>query len=1766
MIAPSLELAGEGGDSEAAQCRIIISGRVPRVAGQCRPCSQKGRQVRSLMASEDMEKTSFITKWGTYCYRVMPFGLKNAGATYQRATTTLFHDMMHRDVEVYVDDMIMESRDRPDHLAALERFFERIRQFSERGIEVDSDKIRAILDMPAPRTEREVRGFLGRLQYISRFIARLTDIYEPIFQLLRKSQPTVWDDQCQHAFKRIREYLLSPPVLAPPTPGRPLLHNLSVSNVASGCMLAQLDDSGKDRAIYYPSKRMLDYETRYVMIERYCLALVWATRRLRHYMTEYSMHLISRLDPLRYLFDWPALVGRLMRWLVLLTEFDIHYVTQKSVRGSVVADHLASLPVSDGRAIDDDFPNEDVAAVTSLSGWRMYFDGAANHSGYDIGVLLISPHGDHIPRSIRLAFSDRHPATNNIVEYEACILGLETALELGIRQMGVFGDFNLVLRQIQGEWKTRDVKLRPYHAYLELLVGRFGDLRYTHLPGAQNQFADALATLASMIDIPVDAIVRPLLIKSRSASRAATAKDKRALRQLAARFVICGETLYRRSAGGMLLLCLDRASAIELCQFVQRCPECQIHGDLIHMPLSELHALTSPWPFSVWGIDIIGKISPKSSSGHEFILVAIDYFTKAEMTPWCSDIASDIIGRLRTGRKRTRAVEVVNKNIKRILQRMVETSPDWSEKLPFALWAYRTSFRTSTGATPYSLVYGMEAMLPVEIEMDERKLRAADHVRAYQRKMGPRFQKAGQAQTITDRELTPEGAAWLMDLDGNRFSELINVDQLKRSMAHGIHYTCCISYMRAWFSDHRVFEIWLTFRYRHASSSGSRLFMCRTDSVVFGLPGSFMDPHGLARSSSLTGCSLRRGHDRYFTEPPRSIQLGPHFSTLGCHHASPSGSRDSWTELSQVRGFRVPILTRYMLDPLYVPMELSLSHQDRSVFITRSRDIALASLVTIPVLFVEMSFQWSMMLGFGSPHWPGQFSRWLCQDHEPSSSLPSLTFKVTFLVSAFRAIISFQFWRSEPSLSHSRFRQSEPSSLPSLMFRFAFPISAIRVIVITSQYRRSESSSSHFQFWHLEPLPIFTSAFRVVFCFCLAFRAIAYFCFGVQSRVLFLFGVHSHISFVRRLESSLSLLSIGVQSHPHHIFSFGVHSHCLFSLRRSKLCFVSVWRSEPSPIFALAFRAVFCFCLAFRAMFRSFAFKVIIITSQYRRSEPSSSHFKPSHIFALAFRAVFCFRLAFRAMFCLFAFRVILSLLSIGVQSHPHHIFSFGVQSHCLFSLRRSEPCFVSAWRSEPSPIFALAFRAMFLFLFGVQSHVSFVRRLESSLSLLSIGNQSHPHHIFSFGVQSHHYRVPRFRRSEPCFVSVWRSEPCFVRSAFRVIVITSQYRRLKPSSSHFHHLSSFGIQSHYPFPTWRLEPPCLLVYDVQSRLSQHDIPDYQFSWACRAFVSDWHSSMILLVWRSKPSFHFGVQRHRCFILAFKAVDHFSVLALRATVHSRFMTFGVIRATIVSQFRRSESSSCFQFDVQGHIFSFGVQSHHCHVFSVSVFRAIIASLFGVQSHHSSVSVFRAILVAFLPSSHLRSAFKAITHQYQCLELSSSYFQFRHSEPLSLLNLTFRVIFSFGVQSHYIIHSDVRSHVLLRLTFRALVHFDSEFGAIAYHSFQHPEPCFALFGFQSPCPLRFGVQSHCISFVSTSKAMFCFARRPKPHLPATFRSTSSFGVRSHILIRVTIPCIHIRWHYTSYLQGLASILVFLTVLSCARCLSVIALPDFSPHCS
>ena len=162
--------------------------------------------------------------------------------------------------------------------------FEKLLGFvvSDKGIEVDPEKVEAIRAMPAPKTEKEVRGFLGRLNYIARFISQLTTTCDPIFRLLRKKNPGIWNTECEEAFEKIKQYLLNPPLLIPPIPKRPLILYLTVTETAMGCVLRQQDESGrKERAIYYLSKKFMECESRYTMIEKLCCALAWAAKRLR---------------------------------------------------------------------------------------------------------------------------------------------------------------------------------------------------------------------------------------------------------------------------------------------------------------------------------------------------------------------------------------------------------------------------------------------------------------------------------------------------------------------------------------------------------------------------------------------------------------------------------------------------------------------------------------------------------------------------------------------------------------------------------------------------------------------------------------------------------------------------------------------------------------------------------------------------------------------------------------------------------------------------------------------------------------------------------------------------------------------------------------------------------------------------------------------------------------------------------------------------------------------------------------------------------------------------------------------------------------------------------------------------------------------------------------------------------------------------------------------------------------------------------------------
>ncbi|GAU31738.1 hypothetical protein TSUD_146250 [Trifolium subterraneum] len=810
------------------------------------------------------ERTAFITPWGTFCYKVMPFGLTNAGATYQRGMTTLFHDMMHKEIEVYVDDMIVKSGTEEEHVEYLLKMFQRLRKYrlrlnpnkctfgvrsgkllgfivSQKGIEVDPDKVRAIREMPAPQTEKQVRGFLGRLNYISRFISHMTATCGPIFKLLRKNQGIVWTKDCQKAFDSIKEYLMEPPILIPPVEGRPLIMHLTVLEESMGCVLGQQDETGrKEHAIYYLCKKFTDCESRYSMHEKTCCALAWAAKRLRHYLINHTTWLTSKMDPIKYIFEKAALTGRIARWQMLLSKYDIEYRTQKAIKGSILADHLAHQPVEDCQPIKFDFPDEEIMYLKMKdcdelvfgegpdpeSQWGLIFDGAVNLYGSGIGAIIVTPKGAHIPFTARLQFE----CTNNIAEYEACIMGIEESIDLRFKNIDIYGDSALVVNQIKGEWETRHAGLIPYRDYARRLLTFFNKVELHHIPRDENQMADALATLSSMYrvnrrnempTISIRCLERPtyvfvaeevvddkpwfhdikMFLQKQEYPPGASNKDKKTLRRLSSSFFLNDEVLYKRNFDMVLLRCVDKHEADLLMHEVhegsfgthpnghtmakkmlrvgyywltmesncykhaRKCHKCQIYADKIHLPPTSLNVLSSPWSFSMWGIDMIGRIEPKASNGHRFILVAIDYFTKwveaASYLPLC-------------------AVEAANKNIKKIVQKMVVTYKDWHEMLPFALHGYRTSVRTSTGAPPFSLVYGMEAVLPVEVEIpsmrvlmetelaeaewcqnrydqlnliEEKRMAALCHGQLYQRRMKQAFDRKVRPREFREGDL-----------------------------------------------------------------------------------------------------------------------------------------------------------------------------------------------------------------------------------------------------------------------------------------------------------------------------------------------------------------------------------------------------------------------------------------------------------------------------------------------------------------------------------------------------------------------------------------------------------------------------------------------------------------------------------------------------------------------------------------------------------------------------------------------------------------------------------------------------------------------------------------------------------------------------------------------------------------------------------------------------------------------------------------------------
>ncbi|CAN6686921.1 unnamed protein product [Malus baccata var. baccata] len=442
------------------------------------------------MAPKDIHKTAFRCPGhvGAYEYLVMPFGLKNAGATYQMAMNAIFHDLIGHNMEVYIDDIVVKSKTKEQHLIDLRQALTimRIHKLKmnpnkcafgvregnflgflvhQRGVEVDKNKTWAIMESPSPTNKVQLQRLLGKINFLRRFIANLAGKIQPLTSLLRlkDKENFEWGAPHQKAFDSIKAYLTSPPVLVPPQRGKPLKLYISASDKSIGSLLAQNNKGGKEQAVYYLSRILTEVETTYSLVERLCLALYFTVNKLRHYMLPCHVHITTKTDMIKYMLSKPMLTGRIGKWILALSEFSFQYVPQRAVKGQAITYFLAEHQESQDEIIN--IPR--TLEVTNV--WIQPGKG-------------ISGKEEWIQQEIRKV-ADYQGNTNNRAEYEALIIGLEMLMDLRAMEVEVFGDSELVINQLNGEFKCRHITMAGYYlAAMQLLSYWDSEISVSHVP------------------------------------------------------------------------------------------------------------------------------------------------------------------------------------------------------------------------------------------------------------------------------------------------------------------------------------------------------------------------------------------------------------------------------------------------------------------------------------------------------------------------------------------------------------------------------------------------------------------------------------------------------------------------------------------------------------------------------------------------------------------------------------------------------------------------------------------------------------------------------------------------------------------------------------------------------------------------------------------------------------------------------------------------------------------------------------------------------------------------------------------------------------------------------------------------------------------------------------------------------------------------------------------------------------------------------------
>ncbi|RVW39281.1 Pro-Pol polyprotein [Vitis vinifera] len=472
----------------------------------------------------------------------------------------------------------------------------------------------------SPRSKKELQRLTGKLVALGRFIARFTDELRPFFLTIRKAGANGWTDNCQNAFEKIKHCLMQPPILSSLIPKEKLYMYLAISEWAISAVLFRCPSPKEQRPIYYVSRALADVETRYSKMELTALALRSAAQKLRPYFQAHPVVVLTD-QPLRNILHKPNLTGRMLQWDIELSEFGIEIQPRLSMKGQVMADFVLEYARR---------PNQHQES-NEKEWWT---------------CELMEPH-DH-------------------QEYEAILSGLDLALALSVCKLRVYGDSQLVVRQVQKEYEAKDARMARYLTKVRDTLQRFTEWTIEKIRRTENGCADTLAGIATSLPIkeaillPVHVQTNPSIVETstcntieanqadgqewtngiteylRTGTLPEDPKQAHKVGHSEAQYVLAElhEGICGNHSGGRSLAHRAHSQGYywptmkkDAVAYVKKCDKCQRYAPIPHMPSETLKPISGPWPFAQWGMDIVGPL-PAAPAQKKFLLIATDYFSK----------------------------------------------------------------------------------------------------------------------------------------------------------------------------------------------------------------------------------------------------------------------------------------------------------------------------------------------------------------------------------------------------------------------------------------------------------------------------------------------------------------------------------------------------------------------------------------------------------------------------------------------------------------------------------------------------------------------------------------------------------------------------------------------------------------------------------------------------------------------------------------------------------------------------------------------------------------------------------------------------------------------------------------------------------------------------------------------------------------------------------------------------------------------------------